>query len=452
MDNQKELFESMPVPKALATLAIPMIISQIVIMFYNLADTYFIGSTNDSYKIAAVSLNFALYLLVNAMGNLFGIGGGGLISRLLGRNRPEDAKRVCAFSIYATVLLALAYSLICWICMEPLLRLLGASDNTIDYASSYCLWVIVIGGLPSTMGITLSHLMRSQGYSREASICLGLGGLLNVALDPLFMFVLLPKGQEVTGAALATMTANVISLLYSVLILWRLRSKTVLSISPKMAVAAKPYAAEVVATGFPSALGSFLSSLCNTTTNRLASAYGDIPIAAIGIVKKIDMLPLNVGLGLSQGATPLIAYNFSSGNHKRMRSVESFSRLLGMGFAALCIVTFQLTAPGLIGSFIDDPETIALGTRFLRICCLATPLMICNFQMTYTFQAMGMAKPSLLLSVCRQGLICIPLMFLMNHLFGLYGLVYTQLLSDSITMVLSLSLYRLVLRKTAVVY
>ena len=241
MSENRELFESLSVPRALATLAIPTIISQLITMIYNLADTYFIGMTGDPYKVAAASLAFVLFFLVNALSNLFGIGGGSLISRMLGRNDDSSARNVCAFSFYGTIVVSLIYSTCCLVFMEPLLRLLGASDNTLGYASSYTLWVIVVGGVPSTLSVTMAHLLRSEGYARQASVGLGMGGVLNMLLDPLFMFVIMPAGQEVTGAAIATMISNVCALIYFAVIFYRLRAHTVLSVSPRLALRGARY-------------------------------------------------------------------------------------------------------------------------------------------------------------------------------------------------------------------
>ena len=445
-DTKKDLFETTPVPRALATLAIPTIISQLITMIYNLADTYFIGMTDDPYKVAAASVTYMLFIIANSLSNLFGIGGGSLISRLLGKQQPDEAKKVCAISLFGALILSLLYSACCGIFMEPLLRLLGASDNTIGYCASYCFWVVVIGGVPATTGISMAHILRSEGYSKQASFGLGMGGILNIILDPIFMFVILPPGQEVTGAAVATMLSNVIALLYYMIVFYRLRNTATIAASPKLLRPALKYAGEIFSIGFPSALGSLLSSVANITVNSLASGHGDITVAAVGIVKKLDMFPLNVGMGLCQGMMPLVAYNYAAKNHQRMKDVANFTRLLGMGFAALCVAVFEVSAGGFVRLFIDEPETVAYGTDFLRIACLATPFMICNFQMTYMLQAMGKGKESLLLSACRQGIVNIPLLFMMNHLFGLYGLIWTQLLADGMTMCIAFAFYRSVMK------
>ena len=208
MQENKALFATMPVPKALATLAIPTVISQLITMIYNLADTFFIGSTDDHVMVAAASLSFVLFFLMGSLANLFGVGGGSLISRLLGKGEDSSAKAVCAFSFYGTALVALLYSLAAFFFMEPMLRLVGASDASLPYACEYTLWVVVIGGVPTTIAVMMSHILRSEGYAKQASIGLGLGGVLNIALDPIFMFVLLEPGQEVLGAGIATMISR----------------------------------------------------------------------------------------------------------------------------------------------------------------------------------------------------------------------------------------------------
>lgn len=447
MDDNKELFETMPVAKALTKMAIPTIISQLITMIYNLADTYFIGRTNNPYMVAAASLSYVLFFILTALSNLFGVGGGSQISRLLGGRRHEEAKKVCSFSFYGTICISLLYSLICLIFMDPLLRLLGATDNTIAYSCQYTLWVIVVGGIPSCLSMTMAHLLRSEGYAKYASYGLSGGGILNMILDPLFMFVILSPGQEVLGAAIATMLSNCVALIYFAIMFLRLRKNTVLCLSPKMMIPEKSSIRAVFAVGVPSAIGSLMACLSNTVVNKLSSGYNDFAVAAMGIVKKIDMLPMNVGMGLCQAMVPMVAYNYSTKNYDRMKAFTNAARLSGVTFAGICIVVMEIFAPQVIMLFINDAETVRYGTDFLRINVLATPLMICNFQMSYTFQAMGKGAESLLLTSCRQGIINIPLLFLMSWLVGLYGIIWTQFLADSITIVISFIIYRRTIQK-----
>lgn len=444
--DKKELFETMPVSKALLTMAIPTIVSQLITMIYNMADTFYIGLSNDPYKVAAASLVGVMFFMLNSLSNLFGVGGGSLLSRLLGERREEEAKRVGAFSFYGSMAIAVTYSLGCFIFMDPLARLLGASDNTVDYAKTYLLWVLVIGAVPSTLGLTMSHLLRSAGYSKEAGTGLAIGGISNMILDPLFMFVILPPGNEVTGAAVATMLSNLISLSFFLFTFWRLRGKTVLSLSPRFIGLERRHIVGILSIGLPSALTALLANTTSIIKNNLTSGYGDIEMAAYGIVMKVDMLPLNIGMGLCQGMMPLVAYNYAARNYPRMKRFTQTAQIASMATACFFIVLFQIFAPQIIWIFIREEQTIRYGTDFLRIACLATPFMISNFQKIFCLQAMGMGKESLLLGVCRQGLLAIPILLILNHFIGLYGVVSAQLISDAITFIFASVLYNRVYR------
>ena len=451
MENKRYLFEKMPVPKALATLAIPTIISQLITMIYNLADTFFIGMADNPSQTAASSLSFTLVFLMASLSNLFGVGGGSLISRLLGEKRDKDAASVASFCFYGSIALALLYSLGVGIFMDDLLRALGATDTSLPYAKDYAFWVIVIGAIPTTLSMTMSHLLRSEGHAKQASIGLGIGGVLNIALDPLFMFVILSPGNETKGAAIATMLSNFIVIGYYIIIWFMMRKKSVLSISPRRVFLKKNYVKNIFSVGFPAALGTFLACASNIVINNLAAGYytlwEDAPVAAIGIAKKIDMLPMNVGMGLCQGMMPLVAYNFASGDHKRMRAFSRCARNAGMIFAGLCILLFQLFAPQIVSIFNGDLKTVEMGTNCLRILCLAVPLMIFNVQISFSFQAMGYGKHSLILSSLRQGVVNIPLLFIMNNAFGFYGIVWTQIISDIITAIISYIVYYFSVKK-----
>ena len=267
--SKTELFETMPVGKALLTMAIPTIVSQLITMIYNMADTVFIGMSNDPNKVAAASVVGILFFMLNALSNLFGVGGGSLLSRLLGEKKEDDARRVGAFSIYGSLALAAVYSLICLLFTEPLARLLGATDAILDYATSYLFWVLVVGAIPSTVGLTMSHLLRSAGYSKESGFGLALGGVSNIILDPLFMFVILPPGNEVTGAAMATLLSNVISLLFFIFTYYRLRNKSVLTFSPKLARVDRKTLGAILAIGLPSTMTTLLANITAIIKNNL---------------------------------------------------------------------------------------------------------------------------------------------------------------------------------------
>lgn len=446
--QNRELFETMPVPKALLKLALPTIASQIITMVYNLSDTFFIGLTEDPFKVAASSLSFSMFFFIHALAALWSVGGSTLISRLLGRRDLEEARTVGTISLCGAGLLTLVYCLASLIFMEPLLRLMGASDNTLGYACDYTLWATVIGGIPSCLNIVLANMLRSEGHAKSAAFGLGLGSVLNIALDPLLMFVLLPKGMEIVGASVATMVSNYVSMLYFVFVFRSLRSTdSVLTFDLRTLPRGVKHLREILSVGVPSALMAALSSVAAMLVNVRIARYGDIPLAALGIVKKIDMLPTNISMGLGMAMVPLVAYNYAAGNFPRMNETIRFARRCCVVFSVLCIVLFELFPGAMVGIFIREPETLAVGAKLLRVCCLAIPMMQVTFICNYCFQAMGQGKQTLLLSTSRQGLLCIPLVFILQALFGMYGIVSAQPAADFLSMCLALFLFRRLLRR-----
>ena len=440
--DRKELFENAPVPKALAAFAVPTVISQIISMIYNLADTYFVGRTDNPSMVAAVTLCFALYASLNAFGQLFGIGGGALTSKLLGAYKEEDAKKIGCFSVYSSLIVSVILALIMIIFMDPILYFLGASEDSIVYSRDYLLYVVAIGGIPTITSISMSHLIRNEGFTKQASFGLSMGGVLNMLLDPLFMFVIFEPGNEVKGAALATMISNFVVLGYYLVFYFKNKEKLIINLNIKNYAQGIPFIGKILSIGFPSFVAPFVATLANGTLNRLCAGYGDVAVAAFGIAKKIDMLPMNTSLGLCQGMVALVSYNYSNKNFKRMKSFVDTTRLIGLSFAGLCIILYECFAPQIVGAFIKDPATVEVGVMALRRMVLSTPLMISIFHMMYTYQSMGFGGRSLIISVCRQGAVNIPMMFLMNKLLGLPGLYWNQLIADAIVITVAVIIYK----------
>ncbi len=439
--DRKELFEKAPVTKALAAFAVPTVISQLITMVYNLADTYFVGRTDNPYMVAAVTLCFTTFMILNAFGQLFGIGGGALTSKLLGAYKEDDARKIGCFSFYSSLIVAGLVCISMYLFQDPILRFLGASDQTIGYAREYTTYTVIIGGIPTLLSITLSHLLRNEGYSQKASFGLSMGGVLNMILDPLFMFVILEPGNEVRGAALATMISNCIVFIYYLVFYYRHRHELIINLNIANYPKGLPYLGQILSVGFPSFLAPFLATVANSTLNRLCSAYGDIAVAAFGIAKKIDMLPMNTSLGLCQGMVALVSYNYANKNFKRMKSFIDTTRWVGIGFAAICIILFEIFPQQIVRLFIADPATVEVGVMALRRAALSTPFMISIFHMIYTYQSMGFGFKSMLLSACRQGIVNIPMMFVMDRLLGLSGLYWTQLVADGITITIAAIFY-----------
>ncbi len=441
MEDRKALFETYSVPHALAVMALPAIVSQLIILIYNLADTFFVGRANNPYMVAACSLVLPAYMITIVISNIYGTGGGTLISRLIGRGENEEASRVSAFCILLCLASGALFSLLCFVFMTPLLRTLGASDQVLGFARQYMLCVVVLGGIPAILNNTLSALLRSIGLSSRASFGLSLGGVLNIILDPLFMFVILPDGQQVLGAAIATLLSNLTAMVYFVVVYRRACESSVLRFRIGGQLPSSQSVREIFGVGLPAGISVFLFDLCNIVINRLASGYGDIQLAAIGIVLKAERLPLNIGVGICIGMVPLLAYSYSCGNHKRMDEVFRFGRAVGLLVGVISVILYYLFAPAILRAFINDAETVRYGTMFLRARCFATPLMFLCFSMVHFTQAIGRGRDSFVLAVIRQLVFNIPLLFLLNHLFGVQGIVWTQLCADLLTVAVSYMIY-----------
>ena len=444
--DKTELFESAPVPRALMTMAVPTIISQLIALVYNMADTWFIGRTNNPYMVAASSLVLTVFLMTGALSNLFGVGGGSLMVRLLGGRDEDEARGVAAWTLIAAGAVALAFSLLCLALMDPMLRLLGASDNTIGYARQYLVFVVVIGGAATVLSGVMSFLLRNAGYARAAAFGLGLGGVMNILLDPLFMFVILPDGMQVMGAGLATMLSNFVSLGYFLLVYRRVGAASVLGIPKALPRIRRDSVGSIIGIGVPAALGVFLFDLTNIVINRLSASHGDIELAAIGIVLKAERLPLNVGIGICLGMIPLIAYNYAAGDIRRMRDFFSAARIAGLAFSAASVLLYRLFAGQILRAFIADADTVRLGTAFLKARCVATPFMFLSFNMVHFMQAVNRGREAFWLPVIRQIALNIPLLFVMNALLGMTGIVWTQAAADVINVAVSYAIYRRVLR------
>ena len=432
--DKTELFERTPVPKALAALAIPTIISQLINLIYNMVDAFFIGRAGNHAMTAATTVTLTLVMLNVAFSNLFGVGGGSLVARLLGQHREEDAKKVSAYSCRGAVLLGLGYSAMVGLFTRPILFFLGASEATVDYAASYSLYVIVIGSAPAILAMTLAHLLRNTGHSAQASLGLSLGGVVNMLLDPLFMFVILPRGQEVTGAALATLLSNLLSCGYLLLAYRRAAAAAPLRLSPMQARGLRREdRRELYTVGVPSAMLTGLFDVASICVNVLASAHNDLILAGMGIVVKVERIPNAVNVGLCQGMLPIVAYNYASGNRERMRQTVRTARLCGLAVSALAILLLELLARPVTHAFLstasedaahaaDAARTVAYAALFLRIRCLASPVQFLNYHSSFCMQAVGSGRATLLHAFVRELGIYIPLMFLLDTLFGELGL------------------------------
>ena len=440
--DRERVFREYPVAKALRVMVVPAVVSQLIVLIYNMADTFYVGLTDNPYMIAGTSLILPVFNISLCLAGLAGVGGGALISRLLGQGREDEARRASVFSLYLAAFIAAAFAVGTGVFMDPLLKLLGAGENTYEYARQYALCVIVVGGVPTVLSNALANVVRSVGRSKEAGAGIVLGGLLNIALDPLFMFVLLPPGQEVLGAGIATALSNGIACLFFITVVLRMGKGSVVTFNPRAGLASKESVIAVFAVGVPSAVATFLFDLDYVIIDKLMVSYHDLALAAVGIVLKVERFPLNVGVGICQGMLPLVAYSYGAGNHRRMNDTIRLARRVGLLIAAVSIVLYEIFAGPLVRIFLSDAQAVEMASGFLRIRVLATPLMFLSFFTVYLFQAFGRGRISLFLGVMRWLVFNIPMLFILNHFFGMYGIVWSQVTADSLTVLLSFYVLR----------
>lgn len=441
MNQNKDLFENQPVSKAVFTMAIPTIITMLVVVIYNMADTFFIGQTKDPLKVAAVSLATPVFLIFMALGNLYGIGGSSAISRALGEKNEKRAKWISSFCFYASIVTGFLMMALFLLRMDQILLMIGASENTIDFAREYL--VCVAFGAPFVIiSNAFGHIVRAEGSAKEAMIGNMIGTVVNIILDPI---MILGFGWGVLGAAVATVIGNAAASIYYISYFkWK---KTLLSIRPSDFHSGNNVAASVFSIGVPASLNNILMSVSNVILNKVLISYGDTPVAAMGVAMKAMMLVILLQIGLGVGIQPLIGYNYGARNVKRIKEIFRFTGICAVVLGTTLTVFMMLSKNIIVRSFIDDAEVIRYGVEMLKASILPGPVLGILFLNVNTLQAMGKALPSLLLTICRQGLIFIPLLFILNACFGLNGIIYSQPVADFSSILLSTIICLRVLHK-----
>lgn len=440
MTKDNELFTSMPVGKAVAKLAVPTVVSQIIVILYSLADTLFIGQIGDPNQIAALSITFPIYTLLTAVANLFGISANSVIARSLGQNDEATAKKASSFAFWASIALTAVLSVLLAVFMQPILLFFGADEFTLGFTTDYLFWVFVIGGIPTVAGLVLGHLVRSVGKTKEAGIGLTIGGIMNIILDPIFIFVF---EMDVAGAAVATMLSNVISMVYFFVVLAKLRKTSVLTLAPRYFSLEKKVAWGTLSVGFPAAISVLLVSVSIMLLNGLLLSHenGNILSAAYGVTSKCGTIALHISIGIAQGVMPLIGYNYGAKNHKRVHEVCRLSFLILFIFSLIFLVIVQLIPGTIVRMFIDHAKTIEVGSVFMR-CWSWCVIGMSLFNMYNSiFQAVGKWKTSLLLAVLRLGVIFSVLCVVLNALFGVSGLMWVQAITDTLSCLIAMAMY-----------
>ena len=430
-----EVFESMPVPKAVFKNALPAMAAMLMVLVYNLADTFFIGQTHDALQVAAVSLATPVFLIFMALGTVFGMGGTSVISRALGEGRKDYAKKVCSFCMWGCVIVGVVMAALFLIFMEQILSLIGASSDTWDLAKTY-LMIVVCSGPFVLISNCYSNVIRTEGESGRA--CMGqlLGNLLNVVLDPI---MILGFGWNIAGAAIATVIGNVFGAGYY--ISYFLRGKSSLSVRLKDFTLREKVCSSVLAIGVPAALGSMLMSVSQIIINSQMAEYGDMAIAGMGVAMKVVTITGMVCIGLGQGVQPLLGYCVGAKLWKRFKDVFKFSFIFSFILGVVLTVICYLFTNQIVSAFLADVTAFDYAVQFAKILLTTSPIFGVFYVLTNALQAMGAATASLVINLSRQGIIFIPVLFILKAVLGLTGLVWAQPVADILSILLAAVLY-----------
>lgn len=425
------LFETAPIPKAVLRLALPMVLSSLVMMLYSLADTWFVGLLNDPNETAAVSLSAPVLLAFNAVNNLFGVGCASMMSRALGKREYTTVRRTAAFGFWCAIGAGILFSLLTAVFNAPLLTLLGASAENGALTKNYLFWTVVCGAVPAILNVVTAQLVRSEGAALHAGIGTMSGCLLNIVLDPIFI---LPSGlgMGAAGAGLATFVSNCFACLYFFGFLFFKRESTYVCVDPKLFGFDKSIMRETFGVGVPAAIQNLLNVTGMTLLNNLMSAYGSEAVSAIGIAHKLALLLMYISQGITQGVMPLVGYNYAAGNGKRMKKAILYTGRISAMVMLPCAVLLMVFSRPVMAFFMKNEQIVAYGAAFLIGQSMAEPFLALDFLGVGVYQACGKGKISLLFAVMRKIVLEIPALLILNKLYPLYGLAWAQFCAEVI--------------------
>ncbi|SHJ35022.1 MATE family efflux transporter [Hespellia stercorisuis] len=442
LDKTTEIFRDAPVSKAVISNVVPSIISMLMVLVYNLADTFFIGQTHNALMVAAVSVATPAFLLFMAVGMLFGIGGTSLISRMLGEGKHEKAKHTSSFCFWTGLGIGVIAMVVIWIFARPICRTIGASDDTIGYASQY-LNIVAVGIPFLIVSNTFSNIIRSEGNAKTAMMGMIIGNMINVVLDPVMILLL---DWNVAGAAIATVIGNIFSAGFYLRHL--VSEKSILSVRLKDYKMRDGVAKGVLAIGVPASLNNILMSVSNIIINNVMAAYGDMAVAGLGVAMKVNMIAVMLLIGLGTGIQPLLGYCYGAGNRKRYLSVLKFSLGLAFSLSIVMTVICYCGAGPLVKAFLQDSDAFAYGMSFARIYIYSGPVLGILFVFINAIQSTGASLPSLVLSISRQGLLYVPILLIFREVFdSARMLAAAQPVTDYLAAALSVVLFVFTYRK-----
>ena len=436
---QNELFESASVPKAYMKLALPVVLSMMVSLVYNMVDTYFIALTGKQELVAGVSLAAPIFTLMIAFGDIFGLGGSSVISRLFGEKREEEAKRASAFCLWAAIGFGIFVTIVLLAFRTPVLKLLGTDAATFQYAGEYYTW-IAVGAASIILGLVPSNILRTEGLATQAMAGSILGSIVNIILDPVFIFGL---GQGAAGAAMATVIGNVIADVYYIYVMQKKAKR--LSVSFKEIKIPGAMIRDILVIGIPASITNLMQSIMIMITNHYLIAYGTDKVAAMGIALKANMISAFILVGFAFGGQPLVGYNYGAKNKKRLKEILRFAYLFEAGLALVFTILISVFAPAIIKIFMNQSDIITNGAMMLRFQQLGMVFMAVTLVSTCVCQSVGSAAGAFVLSISRQGVLYAVLLIVLNGIFGYTGIVATQACADVLTAVIAAGIIRKVL-------
>lgn len=436
---QNELFESASVSKAYMKLALPVVLSMMVSLVYNMVDTYFIALTGKQELVAGVSLAAPIFTLMIAFGDIFGLGGSSVISRLFGEKREEEAKRASAFCLWAAIGFGIFVTVVLLVFRTPVLKLLGTDASTFQYAGEYYTW-IAVGAASIILGLVPSNILRTEGLATQAMAGSILGSIVNIILDPVFIFGL---GQGAAGAAMATVIGNVIADVYYIYVMKKKAKR--LSVSMKEIKIPGTMIRDILVIGIPASITNLMQSIMIMITNHYLIAYGTDKVAAMGIALKANMISAFILVGFAFGGQPLVGYNYGAKNKKRLKEILRFAYLFEAGLALVFTILTSVFAPAVIKIFMNQSDIIKNGAMMLRFQQLGMVFMAVTLVSTCVCQSVGSAAGAFVLSISRQGVLYAVLLIVLNGIFGYTGIIATQACADVLTAVIAAGIIRKVL-------
>lgn len=430
-DKQFEKMTNTPIPKLVSSLAIPTIISMLITSIYNMADTYFVSQLGTSAS-AATGIVFSLMAIIQAIAFAIGIGSGSTISRRLGEQNKEEADILGSSGFVTSLVFGFILLVFGNIFIEPLMIILGSTETILPYSISYAKYILFAAPFMATSFI-LNNILRAEGKANLAMVGISIGGIINIILDPIFIFSF---KLGISGAAIATATSQFIS--FIILFSFYLRRKTIVQFSIKKISRNINTYFIILKNGMPSFFRQGLASIATVALNFNAGNYGDSAVAAMSIVGRICMLIFCVVIGYGQGYQPVVGYNYGAKNYHRVKESFLFTLKVGTSIMTVLAIIGFILSPKIMSWFISDLEVIKIGTNALRYQCLVMPLMTLGVLSNMTFQAVGKPLHATFLTSCRQGIFFLPLIIILPKLFSLKGVKITQPISDILTFIISI--------------